>query len=153
LAAKFRRNRNMAALASALTLGGATFQNEEVIVKARYNFAVDGGATGALDIFTAGADLIISEFSSVVKKACTSMGSATLKVGVTGDDDAFMTTTQGAVASLTLGACIFPPAVEGTPNTLPVPVKLASGAKVLQTIGTAALTDGIVEYTCKYRAA
>lgn len=142
----------MAALAKAKTIG-KVFSNAVVVERVSYDFSVDGGATGALDIFTAAADLILVGFSAVVKTAATSGGSATLKVGVTGDDDAFMTTTQGAVANLTANAAIFPPAVEGTPNTLPLPLKLASGAKILQTIGTAALTAGKVEYTLMYMKA
>lgn len=124
--------------------------NEEVVLRTQYDFSVDGGALGALDIFEASADIIITGFHAVVKTAGTSGGSATLKVGITADDDLFMTTTQGAVASLTLGAAIFPAVVEGTPNVLALPVKLVSGAKVLQTIGTAALTAGKVEYVIKY---
>lgn len=142
----------MAAIAKRKYIGNL-FSNEEGIERVQYDFAVDGGATGALDLFEAQADVIITHFSSVVKTAATSGGSATLKVGITADDDAFMTTTQGAVANLTLGAAIFPPAVEGTPNVLPCPVKLVSGAKILQTIGTAALTAGKVEYIVKYMKA
>lgn len=129
---------------------GPTFKNKVEVVRVAYDFAVDGGATGALDIFEATSDVIIVGFASVVKTACTSGGSATLKVGVSADDDAFMTTTQGAVANLTANAVILPVAVEGTPNTLPIPVKLPSGSKILQTIGTAALTAGKVEYTVQY---
>lgn len=133
---------------------GQEFKKKEEVVRVVYDFAKDGGATGALDIFEATADCLITHFSACVKTAATSGGSATLKVGITSDDDVFMTTTQGAVASLTLGAAILPIPVltEGTPNTIamPLPVKLASGAKVLQTIGTAALTAGKVEYLLKY---
>lgn len=132
---------------------GKTWSNEEQVLRVRYDFSVDAGATGALDLFEASADVVITGFHSYVKTAATSGGSATLKVGTSGDDDAFMTTTQGAVASLTLGALIAPPAVEGTPNTLPLPVKLASGSKVIQTIGTAALTAGVVEYVIRYVSA
>ncbi len=142
----------MAAIAQQKDIG-KTWSNEEQVLKVRYDFSVDGGATGALDIFEALEDVIITGFHSVVKTAATSGGSATLKVGITGDDDLFMTTTQGAVANLTLGAAIFPAVVEGTPNVIACPVKLASGAKVLQTIGTAALTAGVVEYTIKYMSA
>lgn len=129
---------------------GQTFKNEKVIERVRYDFAVDGGATGALDIFTASQDLLITGFSSCVKTLGASLGSATLIVGVTADTDAFSTLAQGAVANLTAGAVILPPAVEGTPNVLPLPLKLASGSKVLQTIGTAALTAGVVEYAIEY---
>jgi len=139
----------MAAVADHKSIDG-TFSNEEVIKRVIYDFSKDAGATGALDLLTANEDIIITGFTSTVKTAATSGGSATLKVGITGDDDFFMTTTQGAVASLTLGAVIVPAVVEGTPNVLACPVKLASGAKVLQTIGTAALTAGKVEYCIKY---
>lgn len=136
---------------------GPAFQKEEEIVRVVYDFAADGGAMSALDIMTAASDIIITSFHAYVKTAGVSGGSATLKVGITGDDDVFMTTTQGAVANLTLGAMIAPVPVltEGTPNTIamPLPVKLASGAKVLQTIGGATLTAGKVEYVLKYVSA
>lgn len=139
----------MAALAGLKKVGKA-FTNQEVVERVVYDFAVDGGATGALDVFTADADVVITHFHTKVMTAATSGGSATLKVGTSVDDDLFVTTTQGAVASLTAGAVIVPAVVEGTPNVLALPLKLASGAKVVQTIGTAALTAGKVEYVIKY---
>lgn len=142
----------MASVAKAKNIGN-TFSNEEIVERVIYDFAVDAGSVGALDLFTADADVIITGFHAVVKTAATSGGSATLEVGVTGDTNLFMNSTQGAVASLTLGAAIFPPVVEGTPNVIACPVKLASGDKILQTIGTAALTAGKVEYTVKYMRA
>ena len=44
---------------------------------------------------------------------------------------------------------------EGTPNVvvLPMPHRLASGDSILQTIGTAALTAGKIEYVIKYMRA
>lgn len=141
----------MAAVAKAKNIGPAfTAGVGYEVVTVEYDFAVDGGATGALDLFTAGADIVITHFHSKVMTACTSGGSATLKVGITGTDNLFMNTTQGAVASLTANAVVLAPAVEGTPNVLPLPVKLASGAKVLQTIGTAALNAGKVKYVIGY---
>jgi len=139
----------MAAIAD-VKIVGSTFKNEKVIVRARYDFSKDAGATGALDIFQASRDIIITAFSAVVKTAGTSGGSATLKIGITADDDLFLNTTQGAVANLTANAVLLPPLVEGTPNVLALPVKLASAAKVLQTIGTAALTAGVIEYVLEY---
>lgn len=143
----------MASLAGAKSIG-PTFANEKEVLRARYDFSADAGATGALDIFTASADVVITDFHAVVKTTATSGGSATLKVGVTGDDDLFITTTEGAVANLT-AATVFqakPVLTEGTPNTVawPFPRKLASGEKILQTIGTAALTAGVVEYVVEY---
>lgn len=129
---------------------GPTFSTGEECVTAEWDFSNDAGATGVLDIFEADGDVVITHFHTSVLTAATSGGSATLKVGITGDDDLFMTTTQGAVASLTLGAVVIPVVVEGTPNVLALPIKLASGAKVVQTIGTAAMTAGKVKYVIKY---
>lgn len=140
----------MAAIAQTKTIG-PTFNDHEEIVHASYDYSVDGGATGALDIFTAGEAIVITHFHIRVTTLCTSTGSATLKVGIASvDDDLFCTTTQGAVANLTAGAVILPPAVEGTPNALPLPYKLASGGKIIQTIGTETLGAGKIKYTIKY---
>jgi hypothetical protein len=146
----------MAALAKMKTIA-KTFSNEEVLERVVYDFSVDGGAVGALDIFTAGADLIITYFHAIVQTQATSGGSATLAVGVTGSTSAFVTATQGAVANLTANAVFQANVVltEGTPNTaaFPLPRRLASGDKILQTIGTAALTAGKIEYVIQYMKA
>lgn len=146
----------MATLAKHKTIG-TVFGNEVVVERVVYDFAVDGGAAAALDIFTAGADIVLLGFHAYVKTTATSGGSATLKVGVTGDDDLFMTTTEGAVANLTANAVLQakPVLTEGTPNTVvwPFPRRLPSGEKILQTIGTAALTAGKVEYVLEYMKA
>lgn len=142
----------MAAVAKAKTIA-PEFRNQKVIERVVYDFAVDGGATGALDLFTAGSDIVITGFHAYVKTACTSGGSATVICGVTGTTNAFMTTTTGAVASLTANAVIGAVVTEGTPNTFAVPRRLASGSKVLMTIGTAALTAGKIEFVLEYMAA
>lgn len=146
----------MAAVAKAKSIGN-TFGNEEITERVIYDFAVDGGATGALDLFTAAADVVVTYFHAYVKTTATSGGSATLAVGITGSTSKYVTTTAGAVANLTANALLQPEVVEteGTPNVvvLPVPHRLASGAAILQTIGTAALTAGKVEYVIKYMRA
>lgn len=143
----------MAALAKRKFIG-STFGNEEVVERVTYDFTVDAGATGALDIFEAAADCVITYFHAYIKVACTSGGSATLKVGYTGSDAAYITTTQGAVANLTLGALFQANVVltEGTPNTaaFPLPHKLVTGAKILQTIGVQTFLTGKIEYVIKY---
>lgn len=129
---------------------GSPFTKEVEIMRARYSFASDGGATGALNIFTASEACVITGFYAVVKTTCTSGGSATVKVGVTGDDDVFVTTAEGAVANLTAAACLAakPVLAEGTPNTItmPYPRAMAAGDSVLMTIGTAALTAGVIDF-------
>lgn len=134
----------MAAVVDARTVTPG-FGNALELVRVEYDFAKDGGATGALDLLTATSAMVVVAAWLTVKTTCTSGGSATVKVGVTGDDDRFVNTTQGAVANLTALATIIPPALEGTPNVIATPVALAAGEKVLMTIGTAALTAGKFE--------
>ena len=143
----------MAAVATRKYLANQ-FPNQVCTERVVYDFAVDAGATGALDLWEASDAVVVIGFHTIVKTACTSGGSATVKVGHTDDDDAFCTIVQGAVASLTAAAHIVPPVVlsEGTPNTavFPVPVKLAAAKKILMTIGTAALTAGKIEFVVQY---
>jgi hypothetical protein len=142
----------MAAIAGAKTIG-PTFNNAEEVVHAYYDFSVDAGAQSALDLFTAGEAIVITGFHTTVITQCAG-ATATVIAGISGGDtDIFMNATQGAVANLTAGANIIPPAVEGTPNVLPLPVYLASGGKIIQTIGTANLTAGKIKYVIKYMKA
>lgn len=125
------------------------FQNEKQIVKTVYDFSKDAGATGALDIFEASSDIVITGFYAKVLTTCTSGGSMVLDVGVSGGDTDILLDGV-AVASLTANSMHIPPVVEGTPNVLALPMKLASGGKIIQTIGTAALTAGKIEYVFEF---
>lgn len=143
----------MAAVAKHRSVGGQ-FQNEKEIVVVRYDYATDGGATGALDLLTAVGNVIIVSFYAYVVVAPLSTGSATIKVGVTGNDDLMITVGEGAKANYALGAVLKAlPTItlsEGTPNTavmaLPLPHKLANGEKVLMTIGTEVLSVGTIDF-------
>lgn len=139
----------MTAVVNAAT-SGATFGNAEETVRVVYDFAVDGGATGALTLLTASDAMVITHAHATVKTACTSGGSATVKWGTNGTDNLFMSVTQGAVANLTAAATILPVAVEGTPNVLALPAKLAAAGSLVMTIGTAALTAGKIEFVIRY---
>lgn len=130
----------MAAVAKAKTIG-PEFTNARTLERVTYDFAVDGGAVGALDLFTAGSDVVLKSFHAYVKTAATSGGSATVSIGVTGAATAFVDATAGAVANLTANAVL------GSAIT---PRRLASGSKVLMTIGTAALTAGKIEVVIEY---
>lgn len=134
----------MAAVKDYKTVNGG-FGNQKSIVKVVYDFSKDAGATGALDLLVASGDMVITSFHAKVLTTCTSGGSATIDVGVSGGDTDIL--LDGfAVASMTAGALIMPTIVEGTPNVMPMPLKLASGGKIIQTIGVAAFTAGKVEY-------
>lgn len=124
---------------------GTPFSNEMVFERIVYDFSLDGGAVGVLNLFTAQDDLIIPYFHATVKTACTSGGSAVLDVGiVTTDTDRFIDGV--AVASLTANSVHIPPLVEGTPNTALVPTFLADGGIVAMEIKTATFTAGKIEF-------
>lgn len=135
----------MAAVKDARTVS-AGFGNQVDYYRVIYDIAADGGAIGALDLLTASGKLVIVHAHMKVLSAVTASGSATVKWGVTGDDDRFANTTQGAKANLTSGAVILPLALEGTPNVIATPHCLADGEKVLMTIGTDTLLTGKIEF-------
>ncbi|GEM_PF-2147350 len=143
----------MAAVAKKKTVGVA-FTNQREIVRVRYDFAVDGGAQGALDLLEADGPLVVVDFWAHVVTAVLSSGSATIKVGFTGVDNKLITVGEGAKANYSIGAVLKAlPTItlsEGTPNTavmgLPLPYKMASGDKALMTIGTEALQAGVIDF-------
>ena len=132
---------------------GATFGNEEKVVRVVWDFAKDGGAVGALDILEATDDILITGFATVVKTQVLSAGALTLAVGPTGSLTKFLTATQGAKAELTAGAALFPLEASGENATSwdpTLPHLVEKGDKIVQAIGAAAATAGKVEYMIKY---
>jgi hypothetical protein len=124
---------------------GAPFSNEVVYERITYDFAVDAGAVGVLNLFTATDKMALVSFHAVVKTACTSGGSMTLDCGiVTTDTNRFMASV--AVASLGADTLHIPPLVEGTPNTALVPSIIADNAVIAMEIKTATLTAGKIEF-------
>jgi hypothetical protein len=125
----------MAALKDALTLG-AGFENRVEYHRFVYDFAQDGGATGTLTAVTCDKQCAVVSSAVHVLTACTSGGSATVKIGTTDDDDCIMTTTQGAVANLV---------ADYTVGGAALPAWLDTGDVINLVIGTAALTAGKIE--------
>jgi hypothetical protein len=118
---------------------GSAFSEQYVIEEVTYDFAVDLGATGALNLFTAEQDMVIHKVVAKVKTAVTSGGSATVEVGKSGDTAGLV--AQTGKASLTAGVVI---------DSKIGGYKLASGAVIIQTIATAALTAGKITYEIHY---
>jgi hypothetical protein len=134
----------MAALKDVKTVA-APWSNETKVVRVDWDFAKDGGATGAKDVLIASEALIIKRCYTLVRTTCTSGGSATLDLGVkSGDVDALLNTV--AVASLAADTMFVEDLVEGTPNVLTAPLRLAASGTIEMTIGTAAMTAGKVEF-------
>lgn len=140
----------MTALAGAKTIG-TPMKNEKEWVRVTYDFSVDGGASGtAVTVLTAASPVVITDFMALVKTAATSAGSACVSVGIESDADRILDSIPKA--TLALNAIVGPVLVEGTPNTLALPCRLAAGALVTQTIEVDTLTAGKFEYIVGYMA-
>lgn len=111
-----------------------------------YNFANDAGAfADVVRLGQADGPLLIWHAVAFVETACTSGGSATVIIGVTGDTDAFMTTSSGAVANLAINTA-------HTISTTNGAVYMADDDYFLFDIGTADLLTGKVHLHVFYTA-
>lgn len=117
------------------------------IARAIYDFSVDGGAVSTITpkktvSLPDNAVIIGGTVNSTV--AVTSAGAATVAVGTSAGSSATSILAATAKASLSLDALL---------NVVPVfatPVKLTAKGDVTFTIGTAALTAGVIEVTLLY---
>jgi hypothetical protein len=110
------------------------------VVEIEYDFAKDGGSTGAKDIIKFMEPCVLVDAYTKVDTACTSGGSATVIWGIKGGaTDACLDVTSGAVAALTAGAVI-------PGETACKQIKLADNDILEMTIGTAALTAGKIRF-------
>jgi hypothetical protein len=129
--------------AAAYKLVGKCFSNEKKFAKFTYNFANDGGGTGTIVLGKFDDKVLITGGWVHVETACTSGGSATVKIGInTTDDDCFLDVTSGAVANLTDDATF----QETAGQAIVCP---ADGVLDL-VIGTAALTAGKINLIVEY---
>jgi len=112
-----------------------TWGPEVETIEIEYDFAKDGGAIGALDVLKVKDACVVRAAYFKVDTACTSGGSATLSLGISGDAAGLVAAT--AVASLTLGAVI-----DGA--SIGTGYKLAADAVIQSAIATATLTAGKV---------
>ena len=139
----------MTALAAAKSVG-APFSNAEEIVRVRYNFADDGGATGAYTIATAVGEILVTDMWAVVKTACVGANN-TLSIGDTGSATAIV----NALAIATYGASGYVVKKEntftasGTADTNALPRRLSDGQVLSMSLGGAALTAGVIEFCFK----
>ena len=129
-----------------------TAQGDSVlrVAKAVYNFAIDGGAVSTI---TPNGTVALPDNAVIVAAtvnsttAVTSAGSATVAIGTSAGSST--TSILGATAKASLSA-------DAVLNGVPVfatPVKLTAAGNVTFTIGTAALTAGVIEVTLYYTVA
>lgn len=120
------------------------------VAHALYSFAVDGGAIGAITPVStvsipASAIIVATTINSTT--AVTSAGSATVSVGTTAGSSASALLAATGKASFTTDALL---------NGVPVfatPVKMTAAGNINITVGTAALTAGIIEIFVYYTVA
>lgn len=113
-------------------------------ITVEWDFAKDGGATGALDLFVAGVALVVLRAYIVSLTTLTSGGSATLSVGKAGDLAGIVGAT--AIANLEAGEVAFPVAADLASNVI------AADAAVQMEIATAAMTAGKVRFVFEVMA-
>lgn len=113
--------------------GGAAGPERVEIV---YDFSVDGGAVGALDVIKLKEASCVELAEFHVQTTCTSGGSATVSLGISGDAAGLIAAT--AVASLTAGSVILGASRDASH-------KMAADAVLQMDIATAALTAGKIK--------
>lgn len=129
--------------AAAYKTTGTGFRNQVNHIEFEYDFANDGGAVGTIKLGKFEQKCLVRKASVHVLTACTSGGSATVKIGTsTGDDDAFLDTTSGAVGSLTLNAVV--------EETAGQSLIVAADEDVEMVIAVAALTAGKIRVYVEY---
>jgi hypothetical protein len=133
-------------------LASAPAEGDYELYRVRYDFDEDAGAVGALDLLEMDGAAVLTEFYAVVPTACSSAGAMTLDVGVKGGDTDLLL-DDVAVASLTADSLHQPAVVEGTPNVLPMPVRLADASFLQMEIKTAALDAGQIDFIFVLRKA
>ncbi len=111
-----------------------------------YDFGTQGGAQGAITLTdTSGAAQQIPD-NAVITKAVIEVetpaagSGATVAIGITGNTDAFINSTAGAVGTYSSGAVIDMTYRSSNGNDLPL--KTTAARSVLATIGSADLTAG-----------
>jgi hypothetical protein len=123
------------------------------LAHAVYDYSVDAGAIGTVDLFSIPANSIVHDFWFEVETALTSSGLATVEVGITGGDtDGFI--TQAAFSDWTLdlvsaksvrGALLH----DGTAKDS-LRYKTSAAVTVALKIATAALTAGKVHFYVEF---
>jgi len=124
--------------------GRASFRanNDIRVVRAKYDFAVDAGAVSTItpansESLPANAIIVGGVINSTT--AVTSGGSATVAVGTSAGSSTTSILGATAKASLSLNALI------NSAATFAAPVKMSAAGSITFTIGTAALTAGVIE--------
>lgn len=132
---------------------GVVFGNSEELVRITYNFADDAGTAGDFNLFTAGADLVITDFYASVETAFDSASNtAVIDVGIVTTAPAVL--VQDAVQAKWAADSFVKPhnLIEGNlaGDVFALPLRVAEDEVVAMTVKTEALTAGKCEFFFKY---
>jgi len=126
---------------------GPAFTYAQELVRVEYDFANDAGA--AADdymLWEAGADLVIHNFwAKGITELDSATDTATIDLGTDGVAEAILL-DDVAEATFAADAIVKPTIVEGAPNVMPMPLKIASGGKIRMKIANEDLTSGKCEF-------
>ena len=129
---------------------GPLFSNAMELYRVEYDFANDAGA--AADdymMLTAGADIVILEsWIQCITECDSAADGASFDIGIDGGDEDLLYDGV-AEADTTAGTLIQATVVEGAPNALSMPFKLADGGKLRMKILGEDLTAGRFEVCFK----
>jgi hypothetical protein len=128
--------------------GGYPRATEMKVVRGRYDFSVDGGAVGDIDLTPAGVipinAIVLGGFVEV-DVALTSGGAATVAVTVEGAGDIVAAAAVSGAPWSTTGRKSVVPVFTGAST-----VKTTAARKVTATVATAALTAGTFDVVLFY---
>lgn len=113
------------------------FSGSKEVVEIVWDYAVDGGAIGALDLLKVKEDSVLTQFHAVIKTSLVGV-SGTVEIGKSGDTAGIM--AQTGTASLQTANSPVDSASFGSAY------RLVANDVIIQTIATTAMTDGKIKY-------
>lgn len=117
------------------------------LARKTYSFAVQGGAQGALTLFTV-TGTVFAQVFGVCQTDLAGAG-ATVEVGISGNTAALIAQTTGTdVDQYMTWQDATPEANPGAVDLTARSFVLTNGADVIYTIGTADLTAGVIDFYC-----
>ena len=121
--------------------------NESLLLESTWTYVTaTTGATGAHTLFTVTGNVLVTVFG-IVDTNLT--GAATLEVGIVGNTAGLLAQTADAT-TLDDGE-IYVDNASATIEALPSPFILNDGTDIIQTIGTTAVTAGVIDFYCLWR--
>ena len=122
--------------------------NETFLVSKTRTFdgSAGNGAQGAANLFTVTGDVLVTVFAVCSENIA---GAGTIEVGISGNTAAIL--AQIADATNLDNGEVWADSAPATVEALPGAKILTGGADIIETIGTADLTDGTITYYCLFR--